>query len=81
MVEIKTAGEIDAIRAASQVVAEILAAARSCAAPGVTLAELDRAARDVLAKVSPDPVPGGHLHLGERRGAARHTRRLPAPGG
>jgi methionyl aminopeptidase len=50
MVEIKTAGEIDAIRAASQVVAEILAAARSCAAPGVTLAELDRAARDVLAK-------------------------------
>jgi len=42
MVEIKTAGEIDAIRASGQVVAGVLAAARSCAAPGVTLAELDR---------------------------------------
>ena len=50
MVEIKTAGEIDAIRASGQVVAGVLAAARSCAAPGVTLAELDEAAREVLAK-------------------------------
>jgi methionyl aminopeptidase len=50
MVEIKTAGEIDAIHAASQVVAGVLAAARACAAPGVALAELDAAARDVLAK-------------------------------
>lgn len=49
MVEIKTAGEIDAIRASGQVVAGVLAAARSCAAPGVTLAELDAAARAVLA--------------------------------
>ena len=50
MVEIKTRGEIDAIGAAGQVVADILAAARSAAAPGVTLAELDAAAREVLAK-------------------------------
>ena len=50
MVEIKTPGEIDAIRAAGQVVAEVLAAARAHAAPGVSLAELDQAARDVLAK-------------------------------
>jgi len=50
MVEIKTAGEIDAIRASGQVVAGVLAAARACAAPGVMLAELDEAARDVLAK-------------------------------
>ncbi len=50
MVEIKTRGEIDAIAAAGQVVADILAAARSVAAPGVPLAELDAAAREVLAK-------------------------------
>jgi methionyl aminopeptidase len=50
VVEIKTPGEIDAIHAAGRVVADILAAARRCAAPGVTLAELDSAARDVLAK-------------------------------
>jgi len=50
MVEIKTPGEIDAIRGAGRVVADVLAAARSAAAPGVTLKELDGAARDVLAK-------------------------------
>jgi methionyl aminopeptidase len=50
VVEIKTAGEIDAIGAAGRVVADILAAARAVAAPGVTLKELDAAARDVLAK-------------------------------
>ena len=50
MAEIKTAGEIDAIGASGQVVAALLAAARSRAAPGVTLAELDEVARDVLAK-------------------------------
>lgn len=50
MVEIKTPGEIDAIRAAGRVVADVLAAARAYAAPGVRLAELDSAAREVLAK-------------------------------
>ena len=50
MVEIKTRGEIDAIGAAGQVVADILAAARATAAPGVPLKELDDAAREVLAK-------------------------------
>jgi methionyl aminopeptidase len=50
VVEIKTPGEIDAIHAAGQVVADILAAARACAAVGVTLAELDAAAREVLSK-------------------------------
>ena len=50
MVEIKTPGEIDAIHAAGRVVADVLAAARRYAAPGVTLAELDSAAREVLAK-------------------------------
>jgi methionyl aminopeptidase len=50
VVEIKTAGEVDAIGAAGRVVADILAAARAVAAPGVTLKELDAAARDILAK-------------------------------
>jgi methionyl aminopeptidase len=50
VVEIKTPGEIEAMGAAGRVVADILATARAFAAPGVTLAELDEAARDVLAK-------------------------------
>src|SRR6202041_3207424 len=50
MVEIKTTGEIDAIRAAGRVVAHVLAASRSAAAPGVTLKALDECARDVLTK-------------------------------
>jgi methionyl aminopeptidase len=49
LVEIKSRAEIDAIHAAGKVVAGILATARSLAAPGVTLAELDEAARAVLA--------------------------------
>jgi len=50
VVEIKTPGEIEAIRAAGQVVAQILAAVRGQAAPGVRLTELDGTARDVLAQ-------------------------------
>ena len=50
MVEYKTPGEIDAMHAAGQVLARILAAVRDQAAPGVRLAELDATARDVLAQ-------------------------------
>ena len=50
MVEIKTPGEIEAIHAAGQVVAQALAAARAQAAAGTRLAELDEAARCVLAQ-------------------------------
>ena len=50
MVEIKSPGEIDAIAAAGRVVAGVLAAARDRAAVGISLRELDEAARDVLAK-------------------------------
>ena len=49
MVEIKTAGEIDAIRAAGKVVAEALAAVRASAAARVRLSALDEVAREVLA--------------------------------
>jgi methionyl aminopeptidase len=50
MVEYKTPGEIDAMHAAGQVVARILAAIREQARPGTRLAELDATARDVLAQ-------------------------------
>jgi methionyl aminopeptidase len=50
VVELKTPGEIEAIRAAGAVVAEVLGTARAFAAPGITLKELDEAARDVLKK-------------------------------
>jgi methionyl aminopeptidase len=48
MVEIKTAGEVAAMRAAGRVVARALAAARAYAAVGVRLSELDQVARSVL---------------------------------
>jgi methionyl aminopeptidase len=49
MVEIKTPGEIQAMRASGRVVAQILATVRGQAKEGMRLAELDEAARDVLA--------------------------------
>jgi methionyl aminopeptidase len=49
VVEIKTAGEIQAMRAAGRVVAQILAAVHDQAKAGMRLAELDQIARDVLA--------------------------------
>ena len=49
MVEIKTRGEIQAMRGVGQVVARILAAVRDQARAGMRTAELDEVARDVLA--------------------------------
>ena len=49
MVEIKTPGEIQAMRASGRVVAQILAAVRGQAKAGTRLTELDEAARAVLA--------------------------------
>lgn len=48
MVELKTAGEIDAMAAAGSVVAEALAAVRAAAGAGVTLRELDEVASGVI---------------------------------
>jgi len=48
VVEIKTPGEIEAMRAAGRVVAQALAAVRAQAQVGVRLTELDEAAREVL---------------------------------
>jgi methionyl aminopeptidase len=71
LVELKTPGEIEAMRAAGAVVAEILAAARVQAAVGVRLQDLDEAARARLAAAgatspflgyqpgfAPNPFPG-----------------------
>ncbi|HEY1644139.1 MAG TPA: type I methionyl aminopeptidase [Streptosporangiaceae bacterium] len=49
MVELKSPGEIEAMRAAGRVVAAALAAVRDEAAAGVALADLDQVARQVLA--------------------------------
>lgn len=48
MVEIKTDAALDAMREAGRVVANALAATREAAAVGVTLKQLDEAAREVL---------------------------------
>jgi methionyl aminopeptidase len=50
VVEIKAAAEIQAMRAAGQVVAQILATVRDQAKAGMRLTELDEIARDVLAQ-------------------------------
>jgi methionyl aminopeptidase len=50
MVEIKTDAALDAMREAGRVVAQALAAVRQAAGVGVSLRELDEAARTVLAK-------------------------------
>ena len=61
MVEIKTRGEIQAMRGAGQVVAQILAAVRDQAKAGMRLAELDEVARDVLARAGAfSPFLGYH---------------------
>lgn len=49
MIELKTPGEIDAMRAAGSIVATALAAVKAQAHAGVRLSSLDQVARDVLA--------------------------------
>jgi methionyl aminopeptidase len=71
MIELKTPGEIDAMRAAGAVVADALAATTAAARPGVRLTDLDRIARDIIAAAgatspflgyqpgfAPTPFPG-----------------------
>ena len=54
MVELKTPGEIEAMRAAGRVVAQALAAVREQASVGVSLTELDEVAREVLRSAGAD---------------------------
>ncbi len=55
MIELKTPGEIAAIRAAGRVVAAILAAVREKVAPGANSADLDALARDLIADAGAVP--------------------------
>jgi methionyl aminopeptidase len=48
MIELKTPGEIDAMRAAGAVVADALAATTAAARPGVRLTDLDQIARNII---------------------------------
>ena len=64
MVELKTSGEIAAMRAAGRVVGQALAAVRDQAAVGVRLTELDEVARDVLRRAGADsPFLGYRPHF------------------
>jgi methionyl aminopeptidase len=54
MVELKTPGEIEAMREAGRVVAKALAAMRAEAAVGVQLTDLDEVAREVLREAGAD---------------------------
>jgi methionyl aminopeptidase len=61
VVEIKTAGEVQAMRAAGRVVAQILASVQDQAKAGVRLSELDKVACDVLAQAGAiSPFLGYH---------------------
>lgn len=55
MIELKTVNEIDAMRAAGQVVAAALTAARAAATAGMSLAELDEVAAAVIADAGAKP--------------------------
>lgn len=54
-IEIKTPGEIEAMRAAGLVVAHALRAVRDIAAPGLTTGDLDECAADVIADAKATP--------------------------
>ena len=62
MIELRTPGELDAMRAAGAVVADMLAAVRAAAAPGVRLSQLDGIAREVLADAGATQVLPLALH-------------------
>lgn len=55
MIELKTPGEIDAMREAGRVVARVLAAAREQARPGTSLRDLDELARSIMADAGAKP--------------------------
>jgi methionyl aminopeptidase len=64
VVELKTAGELDAMRAAGQVVGQALEATHRAAGVGVSLLELDEVAREVLAKAgASSPFLGYQPHF------------------
>ncbi len=84
MIELRTPAEIDEMRAAGRFVAETLATLRDETKVGTNLLSIDRRAHDMIRKAGAEScyidyhpvlrgesVRQGHLHLGQRRGAAR----------
>ena len=64
MIDLKSAGEIAAMREAGRVVARALDAVRTLAAPGTTLRELDAAAEEVIRGAGATPAfKGYHPHF------------------
>ncbi len=60
MITLKSKREIEIIRQASRVVAEVLEALRPCCRPGVTTAELDAVAEDVSRRLGARPAFKGY---------------------
>ena len=78
-IELKTLGELEAMRAAGALVARTLAAVAALAGPGVSTAELDAVAEQTIRDARRGAVvpglprlPGVDLRLGQRADRARH---------
>ncbi|MCW2569174.1 MAG: Methionine aminopeptidase [Mycobacterium sp.] len=56
MIEVKTSGQVEAMRAAGRVVADVLAAVRKHAAVGVSLRHLDTVATAAIAAAGAEPL-------------------------
>ena len=81
----RDADELAKMRRAGKVVAEMHEATRAAARPGVTTAELDQVAREVLERrgaksnfLDYHGLSGRDLHLAQRHDRPRHPRRLPS---
>jgi len=73
MISLKSARELDCMRRAGRIVAEVLDVVGREAAPGVTTLELDRIAEDLVRRRGGRPVFKGYPH-------SRLGKRLPFPG-
>ena len=84
-IQLKTRGELQAMRASGLVLAAAIVAGRAAVAPGVSTLDVNDAVAAVIAEAGAtsnflhygargaDPrLPGDHLRVGERRGGARH---------
>ena len=86
-VELKSAPEIDRMRRAGRVVAEILDALEAAVAPGVTTWELDQLAERLIKEKGAQSrlqglprLPGGPLRVRQPRGRPRHPEPEPEAG-
>ena len=80
MIVCRSAAEIERMRAANQLVADVLAELEAAVAPGVTTADLDRLAERLVRDGGAEPAfkgyrgyPGDAVRVDQRRGRARHS--------